>query len=453
MSKIIELKAENVKRLRAVQIKPDGNIVSIGGKNGAGKTSVLDSIMYALAGKESLPKVPVRRGEEKAVVVLELDDMIIKRTFTAEGGTSLVVTNKEGLKFPSPQGLLDALVGRLSFDPLEFSRIKPEAQASTLRQLVGLDLSAINTERQGYYDSRTIVGREVKSLESRVGALPMVKAGLPDEEVSAADILKEQQEAMAFNAENQKKREIVSALGRSVEEIEDESDRFKQEHEEITAEINQLTEKLKAKEQAMKENRARFDVTSGAKAAQVAAAEALVDKDMTSFSERVNKVDATNRDIRNNSQRKKLEAELKEKHKEQDALTAKLEAVDAKKVKLLEETKFPIDGLTVGDDGGVLFNGLPLEQAASAEQLRVSVAIGLALNPKLRVLLIRDGSLLDEDSLALLLEMAEKQDAQVWIERVGTTGEVSVIIEDGMVRAQTPAESAPVEPKKEGQLL
>ena len=101
MSKIVQLTAENVKRLSVVEITPKGNVIVIGGKNGQGKTSVLDAIEYALAG-DPAAKMPVRRGEEKAHVVVELDDLIVKRTFTAAGGTSLVVTNKDGVKQLSP---------------------------------------------------------------------------------------------------------------------------------------------------------------------------------------------------------------------------------------------------------------------------------------------------------------------------------------------------------------
>lgn len=116
MNKIIKLTAENVKRLSVVEISPEGNVVTIGGRNGQGKTSVLDSIEYALGGNPS-DTMPVRSGEESAKVVVDLGDIVVKRTFTAAGGTSLTVTNADGVKQASPQAILDKLTGRLTFDP------------------------------------------------------------------------------------------------------------------------------------------------------------------------------------------------------------------------------------------------------------------------------------------------------------------------------------------------
>ena len=103
---------------------------------------------------------------------------------------------------------------------------------------------------------------------------------------------------------------------------------------------------------------------------------------------------------------------------------------------MISKAAYPVAGLGFDQLGGVTFNGLPFSQASTAEQLRVSVAIGLALNPQLRVLLIRDGSLLDDDSMKMVAKMAAKADAQVWIERVEIDGQVSVVIEDGAIKDQ-----------------
>ena len=94
----------------------------------------------------------------------------------------------------------------------------------------------------------------------------------------------------------------------------------------------------------------------------------------------------------------------------------------------------PVAGLSLGN-GIVMLDGLPLEQASDAQQLRLSVAVAMSANPKLRVIRIRDGSLLDEDGMALLAEMAKDREYQVWIEKVDSTGSVGVVMVDGEVAA------------------
>jgi len=165
--KITRLTAENIKRIKAVEITPDGNLVVIGGRNAQGKTSVLDSITYALAGASSHPDKPIRNGEDKAKIVCELDDLIVTRTFTPKGG-SLMVSNKEGAKYASPQAMLDELTGKLTFDPLAFARMQPREQLETLKSLVGLDFAEMDAKRHQLYEERTLVNREGKKLANQI---------------------------------------------------------------------------------------------------------------------------------------------------------------------------------------------------------------------------------------------------------------------------------------------
>lgn len=140
MSRIIRLQVENVKRIKAVDISPpaSGTLV-IGGANGAGKSSVLDAIMYALGGGRGIPDQPLRVGEKQGFVKVDLGDLIVDRRFT-EKGTTLVITSKDGYEAPTPQKILDDLFSRFTFDPLAFSRDKPKDQLAVLRSLVGIEI-------------------------------------------------------------------------------------------------------------------------------------------------------------------------------------------------------------------------------------------------------------------------------------------------------------------------
>ena len=433
-SKILRLQSENVKRLQAVEITPNGNVVVIAGKNGQGKSSVLDSIMYALGGAETFPKVPVRKGESKAKVVVELDTLIITRTISSNGNSSLTVTSREGAKYSSPQSMLDAMVGKLTFDPLEFSRQDPTKQSETLRKLAGLDFSAKKANRQGIFDSRTNVNRQVKSLENQISALPVLRVGVPAEEQSAQSILDAQQKATEQNTANANKRSALTTKASDIQTIKgsvSQAERDVKEFEDKIADLQKKMEQRKADVETLK-NRLTTLETEHTTLSEEAAK--LEDVDLSRFSEELKKVESVNREVRGAAQRKKLMEELKLERQKADKLTAQIEEIDNEIAEQIKNAKYPVEGLSVDTDGAVLFNGIPLDQASSAEQLRVSLAMGLALNPKLRVLFVRDGSLLDEDSRALLLEFAKANDAQVWVEQVGTAGEVSVVIEDGMVK-------------------
>ena len=430
---IIKLTAENVKRLQCVEITPQGNVIVVGGKNGAGKSSCLDAIEYALGGDPSA-KMPVRRGEEKARIVLDLGDLIVKRTFTAAGGTSLVVTNSDGVKQMSPQGILDKLVGKLTFDPLNFARQKPQQQAETMRALVGLDFAAHDLDREKLFNDRTNVNRHVKTLEAQLGG--MAKYDVPAEEVSGADILTEQRKASETNAANKEQRDILRAL---LNEQEDGTIAIEEQKKEITRikmELDEAEEHLKRMKMAI-QNRSEKIVTMSP------AVSALVDVPLDMFGDRLNAVEETNRKVRSNVQRADLVKALKEHSDNAEKMTAKLEKLDSDKRAATTKAKYPVEGLLFDASGGITLNGIPFEQCSAAEQLKVSIAVGFALNPKLRVLLVRDGSLLDEDSMNVLIAMAKEADAQVWIERVETDAHTSVVIEDGHVQGVEPASDFP----------
>jgi DNA repair exonuclease SbcCD ATPase subunit len=411
--KIVQLKAENVKRLKAVEITPDGNLVVVAGRNAQGKSSVLDSIEYALAGKRSLPGVPVRSGERKANIEIHLDGetpLIVKRSITPDGGGQLTITSPDGTKATSPQTLLDKLCGQIAFDPLAFSRMDPRKQAETLRGLVGLDFSALDAEARRVYDERTSVNREARSLQARIAGMACDPA-IPDEEVSVADLIVEMKRRQEVNSLNREERDKVRAANGQVERI-----KF---------EIASMEEQLKV----LRDQLVKAETLASR---QAIIAETLQDEDVAEIEAQIKGAEMCNRAVREKQARRQVEAEHAAKATAADALTARLEEIAAEKGRLLASAKWPVPGLGFSDTG-VTYNSLPFEQASGAEQLRVSVAIGAALNPSLRVLLVRDGSLLDQDSLTLLAQLAAQYDAQVWLEMVSGGMPGAIVIEDGEV--------------------
>ncbi len=428
--KITRLTAQNVKRLTAVEITPDGSLVVVGGQNGAGKSSVLDSIMYVLAGVKSIPDRPIRDGAKSGTITVELDGerkLTVTRKLTTSGG-SLEIRMADGSKASSPQAILDELCGKIAFDPLAFTRLKPLEQAAMLRELVGLDFSAADDERKRLYDERTVINRDVKSLQAQIDAIPSDETA-PKEEVSVADLMTELETAQATNRERADAIQVAAEAEQDISELAREAKQIVVDIENLRRQVRNAEDELNANAEARK----KADAVATARRATANAKPAI---DCDPITERITSADTVNERVRASQERKRLARDYVARCGDSEGLDSQIDNIDANKQRDMTAAEWPVDGLGF-NEAGITMNGLPFEQASSAESLRVSAAIGLALNPELPVLLIRDGSLLDESSLRMIAEMAAaKEDGQVWVERVGEGAECSVIIEDGHVKTE-----------------
>ena len=184
--KILELRAENFKKLRVVEIRPDGNMVNLTGRNGQGKTSVLDAIWFALKGKKALPMKPVRKGTERMKVSLETEEFTVTRTLGRESAIpTIVLEMKQGkTRDKTPQDFLDELIGELTFDPLEFLSMTPKDQVAALRKTAKLDydFEAADDQNKTDYEERTGINREISQLNGQISGMTILD-GLPKEKI------------------------------------------------------------------------------------------------------------------------------------------------------------------------------------------------------------------------------------------------------------------------------
>lgn len=407
--RIVYLEAENVKRLKAVRIRPDKTLVRIEGRNAAGKSSVLDAIAAALGGGKWNPDKPIREGKKKASVVVDLDEIKIERRWTP-GGTYLSVTSKTGGTLASPQAVLDKLVGDLTFDPLGFIQMKPTDQVAQLKRLAGLDFDKLDEQRATLFADRTAVNRDGKAADARVGTPASKPKSL--EPIDTSKLVS----AYGKVLEHNRKRDAMLHLAKGAE-----------------MDVIQAKEHCRRLGEQLREANAQHLLVEKELARLTREADAVKPIEIGSLSDQMGKAKVHNDAIavyQAYEQRRK-EAELLAATSGE--LTERIEQLDEQKQTMLTEAKFPVDGLAF-DAQGVSFNGIPLSQASSAEQLRIGVAIGLAQKPRARIMLCRNGSLLDNDSLQSLHDIAKEFDAQVFIERVADEASPSAVyIEDGEV--------------------
>jgi DNA repair exonuclease SbcCD ATPase subunit len=428
--RIVRFFAENVKRIKVVEVVPqkDASMVVIGGQNDAGKSSCLDAIEMALAGARSHPAEPLRKGAKSGRVVLDLGDIVVTRTFT-RGDTALVVESKAGKKFAGPQAMLDKLYGELTFDPLEFERQDVKKQAETLRKLVGLDFSDLEKVREKLYADRTLENKTLGMLQASLAGIERYEDA-PEAEVSVQALSAElaAAEALVMAAvEAERKEAEANAKWREAESV----------NESAKSEVARLERQLAA----ARERQAEADVAAEAahsrleeatKATEAAGAKV---PDTAPLHAKLTEAEGINEKVRANASYAAQEAALSEQRRTCEDLTHQIEAVDEEKARRLAEAAYPVPGLSMSEAGDVLFSGIPFEKASTSDRIRVSVAMGLALHPKLKVLLVRDGSLIGEKKLQVIEEMVREAGAQLWLEMMQEepSGRTTVFIEDGMV--------------------
>lgn len=435
--KILKFEASNVKRLRAVEIEPDGSLVQITGANGAGKTSVLDSIWWALAGSRSHQDEPIRRGRQTARVRLDLGDVVVTRHFRrstskqakARHTTRVVVESAEGAVYRSPQAMLDALVGPLSFDPLSFLRSGRRRQADVLARHAGIDLDKRARLDRADAAERRRLRRDARSNRSAADLIA-VPDGTPDEAPDTVALSTELEEALGANREREEALRQRSRTRDRVADLEAEAAR-------LFSAAARLREEADGKDRrAVQKQESAETMLRDLQAADPVPAE----RDLAPIRARIAAADSVSAAVRARRRRADLRESAAELEARAEAVDAELRQRAAEAEEQLESAGMPVDGLAIAD-GAVTLDGLPLDQASDARQLEVACALAMADNADLQVVRVRDGSLLDSESLAALERMASERGWQVWIERVDESGSVGWVIEDGTL-ASSPASRA-----------
>ena len=427
--KIVTFEAENVKRVKCVQMAPSENgLTIIGGKNKNGKTSVLDAITYALGGEKCRPKNFTREGSAvPGKIRIELSNgLIVERSGK---NAALKVTDPSGQK--AGQKLLNEFIEPLALNLPKFMNATDKEKSETLLQIIGVgdELARLDKEESVAYGERTLIGRDADKKSKLAEALEYY-ADAPEELVSATELIREQQAILARNGENQRKRERVKEITFEKHRIYDEAQRLEQQIADLQARLE--------------ERRKAYEKVSEDEAIAMKDAAELHDENTAEIEASIANIEEINRRVRANNTKAIAVDEAEQLRHEYESMTAKIESIrDARKA-LLDGADLPLEGLGV-TDGALTYNGQAWSDMSGAEQLIVSTAIVRKLNPECGFVLMDKLEQMDMDTLRAFGAWLEKEGLQVIATRVSTGEECSIVIEDGTGIMEAPK----TEPKKE----
>ena len=413
MVKINSLEFENVKRIKAVSLEPaQSGLTVIGGKNGQGKTSVLDSLAWALGGEAYKPSEAARKGSviPPSLRVELSNGLIVERKGK---NSALKVTDPTGTK--GGQQILNQFVEQLAINLPKFLNQTSKEKASTLLRIIGVGdkLFELENKEKSIYDQRTAIGR-IADQKKKFASEMTTYEGVPLEPLSAADLIQQQQTILAKNGENQRLRNKVA---------------------ELTTEKNRLWAKVESlKEELQKYETAYAQITLDVETA-CKSAEQLHDESTEELQKNIADIDAINIKVRANLDKEKAEIDAEGYKKQYDTMSGEIEQLREQKMSLLKSANLPLPGLSV-EDGELTYNGFKWDAMSGADQLKVSTAIVRKLNPECGFVLLDKLEQMDVDTLNEFGAWLEAEGLQAIATRVSTGDECSIIIEDGYVAGE-----------------
>lgn len=425
--KITALEAENVKRIKAVALTPSPTgLTLVGGNNNQGKTSVLDALAWALGGDRFRPDAAQRDG---AIAPAHLKVTLSNGVVVERKGknASLTVTDPTGRR--SGQQLLNAFVEPLALDLPRFMEASDKEKADILLRIIGVgsELQVKDLEIKGLYDKRTFTGQlAAQKKHFAEGLISYPEA--PDEPVSASELIRQQQDILARNGENQRLRAQYAELEQQVQQCVDELKRTR----ERIATLQQLADELDAKHTKLFNQRetARKTVSQ------------LQVESTAELEASIRDIEETNRKVRANLEKSRAEDEAAQYASEYDRLTESIQQKRADRMALLNGADLPLPGLSV-EDGVLTYKGKHWRDMSGSDQLRVATAIVRRLNPDCGFVLLDKLEQMDMTTLQEFSAWLEAEGLQAIATRVSTGSECQIIIEDGMVKDAVPPEEKP----------
>ena len=451
---VLTYSAHNVLGVKDIKFDLAGrHLFLVGGANGQGKSSALTALIMALAGKSGMtdyPEIALRKGQKQGKVTIKLTgdtdlmednyitvELSLRQKNSGQVVEEFKVLDSAGEEAPTPRKLLQDLFSLRAFDPLAFEKMNPKEKATLVQKMLGLDLSKFDREHKKVFDQRTDLNRDGKKLSAQFEAAKKHE-GVPAEEVKVSSVLEQIDTINSAQAARAKQQDQIKSAEKGLSDLKQNVTEAGNDVARLEDELKRAKNRLATFENSVKEQQKIV-------ASDTKALDGFPDRsaELAPLRAQIATAEETNRKVRENQAYDKLEKELKASRSEYQKLSDRLKAIQDERAETVAKAPWPVPGMELNEDG-LLMDGLPFEQASTSQRIMASVKVGMALNPKLRLLVCQHGSDLDNDTLDALAKVVEENDFQMIVEIVSRSKEdeerCAVIIADGEVVGATVAQ-------------
>ena len=414
-SMLVKFEVNNLMAIRfaEVEFSEDGGLVVLGGQNGSGKSSLLQALQFALGGKKALDKDPLKYGADKGFVNVEFKGRAfsIRRTINDSGGETLTVKGEDGKPIKQPQKVLNDIMGAMGIDPSVIWGMKDAEISATLRDTMDLDLTGVDAEEKKIADDRAVAKKLVVRAETTLQDTDTFDDA-PAEKISISALLAEQEAAKTANDKLQSMSDIVTQNTNRQTEIDAEVFAAQEKIEGLLEESKQLNSETTSAMKFFNDNDA---------------------VDLTGINARLQNFEETNRQVDANALADSRQRTLKNERANVQRLNGEIEEIRQKRKDMIAAAEFPLDGVEFDSNGMFLLDGKPWHAWSDGERLLAAFEIAAAMSPGINTVVMRQGSLFDDENKKVIATIAQERGFLVLMEVVGDSEDVSIFMDDGQV--------------------
>jgi hypothetical protein len=457
-------------------LKLDGKSIEATGKNGTGKTSIIDAIKYGLQNDSERDYI-IKQGESEGEIFIETDTgLIINRKKREEKADYKSI--KEGkVNVSQPENFLKNIFTELQLNPVDFIQMKKEDQNRIILDLIefawdmkyieeqfgeiptGIDyeknilavLEQIQHKESPYFLKRQDLNREARFKTDHIKEIVQdIPENYTYEKWKTAEVSSLYKQIEKIKDENNKinaamaykesfdnkirgqeaKRSI--AISSLEKEISSEKDSLKSSIEEYKKQIELAEEKLKNLDSKIEDKKKVIEsehkigiekIKSNAGRANEYANKEI--QETETLQKEIDTTEEMKSHILEYERMLKMQNEVNELTSQSEALTVKIEHARALPGIILKTAKIPIEGLTV-KDGIPLINNLPVSNLSEGEKLQLCVDIAINKPNSLQIILLDGVEKLSEDNRIKLYDSCKVKGLQFIATRTDNSNELTI---------------------------